>query len=157
MDKINCFEPHDQKDQEVAAELKKEFGDYNDFPPNWRRITADEFAKSNFFHYGPRYMGHRQMCRPAEHMTDGHMLEATLFFFDDHTGVAMESYRPLRTDFTKPAPEAEVRFYAFGCDHQYREMSMDECRTEGLMHHGHCWHVFLCEKCGQTKAHDSSD
>ena len=156
MDKIVCCEPHDEKDQDAVAKLQKQHGTYNDFPPGWRRITEAEFVGSRYFGYTPQFTEHRQMCRPPQHMTEGHMLGAVLYFFDDGTGVAVEAHRPPHK-YNEKRPVPVVRYYAFGCAHEYREMSMAECKTEEITHNGNCWHVFLCEKCGQVNAYDSSD
>lgn len=43
------------------------------------------------------------------------------------------------------------------CVHKNRELSVEECRARGIGHHGMCWHVYECEKCGQIRSVDSSD
>jgi hypothetical protein len=43
------------------------------------------------------------------------------------------------------------------CVHDYRELGLPECRDKGLSHHGMCWHVLECTKCGRHVAYDSGD
>lgn len=42
------------------------------------------------------------------------------------------------------------------CIHERREVEQSECRKRGIVHHGMCWHVNECKKCGQLSAYDSS-
>jgi hypothetical protein len=43
------------------------------------------------------------------------------------------------------------------CVHEYRELSVEECRTKRIKHWGMCWHVHECLKCQRTMSTDSSD
>lgn len=43
------------------------------------------------------------------------------------------------------------------CIHEVYELSQAQCRTEGITHHGMCWHVYRCLKCNYTYSEDSSD
>lgn len=43
-----------------------------------------------------------------------------------------------------------------GCDHDFRELSLEECRERNIMHWGMCYHVYECEHCGYIKSQDSS-
>lgn len=43
------------------------------------------------------------------------------------------------------------------CVHDYHELSVEQCRAKGIGHHGMCWHVYECAKCGEIRSTDSSD
>ena len=43
------------------------------------------------------------------------------------------------------------------CDHETRELSYETCKSRDIPHHGMCWHVYECTKCGMIRAYDSSD
>lgn len=43
------------------------------------------------------------------------------------------------------------------CVHEFEELSYAECKERGIIHFGHCWHVWRCPKCGVVQGHDSSD
>lgn len=43
------------------------------------------------------------------------------------------------------------------CQHDYaRELTAEECKQHGVAHHGSCWHVYECSKCGEFLGFDSS-
>jgi hypothetical protein len=114
----------------------------NDFPEGWREVDSGEFARSDFFTYNPTHIEYRQMH--DSHLSSVH---AKLFHFHDGTGVAMSS------DFW----EKKVRYYKFGCDHAYTELSKADSEVRGIQHHGMCWHVYECAKCNNIMSTDSSD
>jgi len=142
------------KEQEDA--MHQEFGDFNDFPPFFREITEDEFARSIFFSYTPEALESRQMCRPSGVFPDGRSVHATLYFYHDQTGVAIERVQGPFIKLGVHSPWT-VRYYAFGCNHKYTEMSAKDARAAGHTHFGRCWHVWKCDVCGHVKAMDSSD
>ncbi len=41
--------------------------------------------------------------------------------------------------------------------HEYRELSREECKVRGIYHGGRCYHVEACGHCGHVYAYDSSD
>ena len=43
------------------------------------------------------------------------------------------------------------------CIHAWQEMSSGECKTQGILHYGKCWHQYKCSKCGTLTSTDSSD
>lgn len=43
------------------------------------------------------------------------------------------------------------------CVHEYKELSQESARAKGIAHHGMCWHVYECAKCGHAMSQDSSD
>ena len=127
-----------------TAAHQAKWGGYNDVPPGWRKISQKELVqRTHFRSYSPEFTEFRQMIvDPNKPMVDAH-----LQFYWDGTGVGIVS------DYWK----GTVTFYAFGCDHDYREMGQDECRKHGIQHFGRCWHVSECTKCGNINAVDSSD
>jgi hypothetical protein len=149
---------------EVVASDKPPFegtGGYNDAPPGWREVTEEGFAKSLFDTYDPAMIENRQFVLPEDEGHDGATYQSVkLFWYYDGTGVAIvtnfwggQRYR--KDDGWEKGQH--VRFFLFGCEHEYRELGADECRERGIRHEGMCWHVSLCEKCGHVESRDSSD
>lgn len=121
---------------------------YNDFPKGWRSISQKEFVQGHFFRYNPALIESRQMYdRSKENWQFQKYCGATLYWFHDNTGVAME------TDHWK----GEINYYAFGCDHDYQSLSQEACRARKIYHAGRCYHVSECSKCGNILSVDSSD
>lgn len=48
------------------------------------------------------------------------------------------------------------RYFRIGCEHNWKELSMAESKTEGVLHFGNCWHVNKCSDCGMVWSYDSS-
>lgn len=119
-------------------------GDFNTAPVGFAEITQKEFAQSNFFRYGPEAIEHRQLLNVPGEKT---MLAVWMYYYHDGTGLA------LAEDFWA----GTIRYFRFGCDHDYRELSPEATRQRGLSHFGHCWHTYECQTCGHIEAHDSSD
>jgi len=127
-----------------VREHEERFGGYNDAPEGFREISEEEFVRGPFFRECARRLEHRQITNlPGER----HALGCTLFFFADATGVAMaDSRRPDR-----------VRYFAFGCDHKYREVHGDEMERLGFRGPMFsCDHALYCDKCGDKRVVDSS-
>ena len=40
---------------------------------------------------------------------------------------------------------------------KYRELTLAECRTREIPHHGVCWHFLECTRCGRRRCYDSGD
>jgi hypothetical protein len=135
---------------EDRAKHEATYGGFNAAPPGWLEISEAEVATGSHLIrcYMPRHIEYRQITgqthpdgRPAP------VLQVTLYFAHDGTGVAMSfDYHGKR-----------VRWFAFGCEHAWRTVGYDECRTRGIYHAGRCWNVSECTKCGHVNAVDSSD
>jgi len=93
--------------------------------------------------------------------------EATLFmqFYKDQNGAdlpqGIDVHAYLFRDATGVAWqhlywEERTRYFAFGCLHKYKELTVEECKARDIRHHGACWHVYECTECGHIKAEDSS-
>jgi hypothetical protein len=44
-----------------------------------------------------------------------------------------------------------------GCIHEWKELSVKECREKNITHWGMCWHQYQCNHCGKLMSQDSSD
>jgi hypothetical protein len=131
--------------REIYSEEK--YGGYNDAPPNWREITMEEFARSEWFTYSPVAYEHRQFIIPDLEGKDIYHSVA-MFYMQGGSGFA----------FTNEYWENKVRIFRFDlCVHDYHGLSQEECRKRGIYHAGMCYHVMECAKCGQIYAYDSSD
>jgi hypothetical protein len=120
------------KEDKEVPEKYKEFGKFNDFPPNWKQITEEEFSRSNFSIYMPEYIGFRQMMNKKD--MSG-FVAANLFFFHDNTGVAIEH------------KNGKINYYKFAlCEHEFGE-DKGKYMFE---------HTYTCKKCGYTYTVDSS-
>jgi len=117
----------------------------NDFPDGWREIDVGEFAQSKFFTYSPTHVEYRQMHDSK--VPSFSMVAARLFHFHDGTGIAMSN----------EWWDKKVRYFKFGCNHKYNELSRKESERRGIGHHGMCWHVYECSKCQHIMSTDSSD
>jgi hypothetical protein len=121
--------------------------EFNHAPEGWREITEKEFAQSLFFSYAPDKTDHRQIFYINGKPIDGPCISAFLYYFYDGTGVALSN------DFWG----GKVHYYHFGCEHNYVEISVQECQKRGIFHAGNCYHVSECSKCGRIDSVDSSD
>jgi hypothetical protein len=123
---------------------------FNDPPIGLRRITEKEFVRSQFFVETIALEEYRQI-----HVEDkitlkrgrNHMIALKMYWFHDGTGVAIHN------DYWGE----KVEYFAFGCQHDYHELSKDECVKRGIQHWGMCWHVTECSKCNYINCYDSSD
>lgn len=131
-------------DAASVREHEERFGGYNDAPPNFREIDEGDFAHGPFFSQCIRRVEHRQIVGVAG---ESGLLGVQLFFFSDATGVGMSTDHRI----------GRIRFFAFGCDHRYREVHGNELEKLGfrgsLFSHDHALH---CDKCGDKKVVDSS-
>lgn len=139
-------------DPEVAAKLQEHeerFGSYNDLPPNWREITEAEFVKGKFFSQSPEKTEFRQLTKAdIKSEKDTPLVNAHLYFFHDGTGVA------LMDDHWA----GKLRYFAFGCDHKYREVHGKELQELGFQGGLFaCEHAYYCDKCSDKMVVDSSD
>jgi hypothetical protein len=124
----------------------KVYGDYNDAPPNFKEITEEEFAQSMFFTYSPEYTEYRQILLDPDSKRK-EALSVKLYFFFDGNGFGMAN------DYWAK----KVRYFRFKkCDHKAVELSPVEARKKGIVHHGNCYHVLECSKCGYIHSYDSS-
>ena len=120
-------------------------GDFNTTPDNWRPIDIEEYYLKNV--NTPDFIEKRQL-RQLNEKSLKKTINAVLHWFSDGTGTALE------LDMINK----QVNFYAFGCDHEWIELSQDECKQKNIPHLGSFYHhVEICTKCGNTKAYDTYD
>lgn len=116
-------------------EMKAKFGGFNDFPPQWRSISAKEFGRT-MNHYSTVGTDFRQMI---DYNTNNPAMSATLFFYHDDTGIAVND---------------KGEMFAFGCNHQYEATPWD---YDTMGPHFNCNSAYKCTKCGHISVIDSSD
>jgi hypothetical protein len=142
---VDMYDDKDGKEEE----MEKEYGSFNDEPPNFKQISEDEFAKSHFFTYHPDFMEHRQIFLkdlPRDMRVVG-LFTIYMFYYWDGTGIAIHN------DWWG----GKVYYFSFAkCDHDYRELSQKEAKSKGHDHWGMCFHVYECRECGFTMSQDSS-
>jgi len=133
----------------LKVKLEKLHGGYNDFPPGWVEIgEKDVLNERTFFLYSPEVIEHRQMFAKDERgIGRGACLTARLYHFHDGTGIAMSE------DYDKNV----IRWFRFGCVHEWRSVTPQECSKRGIYHAPRCYSVSECKKCGHIKSIDSSD
>lgn len=132
--------------EEIDAHRQQWMPDGEHRPPaGFREISERAFAESRFFTHQFIRTEYRQL-----YFKDGRYAYAVrLFYFADHTGVAM-------TDRSRQG-YGKVRFFAFGCEHDYRELTEDEARDRHLpFYSGLCCHNLYCDKCGHYDQFDST-
>lgn len=113
-------------------------GSYNAVPPNYERITEDQFWQ--------QFSGGESWERQGKWVTlvkKGHRLDhkhLTLFVFHDQTGVGFVE----RTE-NAHAAKPKVFFKTYACAHVYKERNVGKCLTE-----------YSCIKCPYGYTQDSS-
>lgn len=122
-------------------------GSYNDPPPNFREVTAEEISQSDFFTYSPTFYFYRQINPDRLLWDEKYFLSVRFFGMSDGTGYGIAH------DYW----EKKIRWFRYGCEHKYREMSQAEARGRNIPHFGMCYHVYECESCKHVMAQDSSD
>lgn len=144
-----------QLDKDASTEHIEKYGGYNHKPPNWRELTEEEFARSDFFTYGPTQMEFRQFSDP-EH-NNGYKGAQSVFLFYVHAGHGYGIYSSYGQEMFVGSRQKRLRIFRFGCEHTYKELDQKECRELKVPHFGRCYHVLQCTKCGYIYSYDSSD
>ena len=132
---------------EILAHEKK-WGRFNDAPPGFKEITAEQFAQSGFFTWCKTAQEFRQIYLTPEQQKDmlapvPHGLSITMFYMnhDCHFAVASDYYGK------------KVRYFTFAdCYHDWREISAKEAGKPAF----NCYHYCKCSKCGASHEYDSS-
>jgi hypothetical protein len=145
------FELSELKNKESIKIHEKNYGSFNDPPPNFIEIKEEEFSKSKFFSETIMHIEYRQITRFKTDDVDLKNVLSSgvkLFYFYDGTGIAIGS------NYQKK----KVYFFKFAkCFHKYEEMSQEWCRKNKVEHLGRCYHVYKCKNCGFLESADSSD
>jgi hypothetical protein len=123
------------------------FGGFNDVPEGFREISEKDFVQGDFFRYPFERYEFRQIFKAGLMDENGHsMYNVKLFFLPDGTGVGMMDDHWA----------GKIRYFAFGCDHQYRDVYGQEAKDLGLMTGGSL-RAYVCDLCGHKMVQDSSD
>lgn len=133
-----------ETDAEFCKLNRKDYGGFNDFPPNWTAITEQELFENPFYlHYSPHHFEYRQMLlrdKKGNVNINSQMVSATLYFFHDGSGYA--------TEFD--CNNKKINYFKFcKCIHDFGP----EVNPDGF----NCLHTFVCKKCGYVRTYDSSD
>lgn len=136
--------------------------DWYEVPVGWRPITMAELAVSQFNNELPVHIEQRQFNWEQSTLPYGRKrIHATLYWYADKTGIAFHKEWVYKNGEGRNSGSNQdgwqLSCYAFGCKHQYRELSAEECRAIGVAHYGNCWHVHRCELCKYINSYDSSD
>ena len=129
-------------------------GSFNELPTPFHEITGSEFVAQSI--YTPQAVEHRQVVLPNEDRKT-HPTRDTWIMWYAHCGLAVlppVKWR-LNQDDRIEYSDSPL-FYYLGCNHQYRELSIRECRERNISHFGSCWHVHECTECGFIRSVDSS-
>lgn len=125
-------------------------------PKGWRPISLEELTLSHFNNQLPSLIENRQFNWYDEKEPYGKIrVHATLYWYPDNTGVAFHKewvYDPKTRE-----GQWEMRFFAFGCKHQFKELSQKECHARNMPHYGNCWHTHECQLCKRTMSYSSDD
>jgi hypothetical protein len=134
-----------------GEDIDRRYGGFNDFPPGWREIDADEFW-GKFGTYGPgsraeyRQMGKRGGEWILGGVGQGPLLSAHLFFYGDGSGLAAEVRGEYFTRGGESGYRYTPRFYRFAlCEHEYEVTVRRMCYREST-----------CKLCGHVDVVDSS-
>jgi hypothetical protein len=142
-EKIVSVDSKDETDQH-----EKDFGRFNDPPPNFTEITAEEFAQSGFFTWcieaqefrqiDPARIDQNRMLSPVSTY-----LSVKMFFMNHGDGYA------LAQDYWGK----KIRYFKFAkCLHDYQEVSAASLGKPAF----NSYHYCKCTKCGDLWEYDSS-
>jgi hypothetical protein len=130
--------------------------DSYEMPKGWRSISVEELALTRFNTDCPIFIEQRQFNWDKDTPPYGKKrIHATLYWYHDKTGVAFHKewvFNP-----TKREGQWQLSYFAFGCNHKFKELSPAESRARGVEHYGNCWHVHECQLCKYVNSYDSSD
>lgn len=113
-------------------------------------MSEGEFATSSFFTLHITHYETRQITRYSDGELVGGRIDAQLFFTGENEGVALSKT-------LTPTGTPVIRYYRFGCKHQMKELTPEECARLNIPHHGRSWHVHQCALCGKVDSIDSGD
>lgn len=129
--------------------VKEHLGGYNDIPPNWTEITAHEYAIA--VQRNSIFKNERRQISSLEGRLPVHLM-----IFHDMTGVASSAEYKKIVDDQSPHGryDYETKFFRFGCDHLYKEVSWNRDKYGNQYS---CDHLWKCEKCGREMVVNSGD
>ena len=134
--------------KEARDAHEKKWGGYNDAPPGFKEITAEQFAQSGFFTWCKEGMEHRQIITtPEQHKAllspITHCFSITMFYMNHGENFAIGH------DYWGK----KVRYFTFAdCYHNWVEITAKEAGKPAF----NCYHYCKCSKCGAQHEYDSS-
>lgn len=114
-------------------------------PDNFRIIDEEAFSRSNFFVTVLKRVGF------AQGTVNGKAYDWYLYYLNCD-GTPDEGFAIARDYWEK-----KVVYARFGCDHQWRGVTQQECHERNILHMGRCYTVRECTLCGKIEGIDSSD
>jgi len=147
------------RDGEATRRDITEGNKFNQFPPNMREISPSEFWSRMSAHTPIKIETRAPVVRGDDDYPYSYIWASlNLYYFSEDEGVAF-------TVNWNPTPKHDgpndfwPRFFWFGpCRHEWKEISQEEAKKKGVMHHGMCYHVYECQvkNCGKFMSTDSS-
>ncbi len=139
---------HKLVSEQTTKEHEAKWGRFNDCPPGFQEITAEEFAQSGFFTWCKEAQEFRQV--DCSKLPKGALLSpvqglfAITMFYMNHG-----EHFALGHDYWAK----KVRYFKFAdCYHDYVEISAKEAGKPAF----NCYHYYKCSKCGHHWEVDSS-
>jgi hypothetical protein len=128
-----------------AKAHKEANGGFNSPPPNFREVTASEWAASMPHDWTPTLVEMRQIWFDNDGNKLPSYIQVQLYFRYDGTGWGVST--STKYNHETRTTEGSVTYYLFGCAHDW-----DHGVTTGR-----CLHRYTCKKCGAERVVDSSD
>ena len=133
---------------EERAAHEQKWGRFNNPPPGFKEITAEQFSQSGFFTWckvgmefrqiDPAQIDQKAMLSPVKTF-----LSVTMFYMNHGENFAMAH------DYWAK----QVRYFTFAdCYHDWKEISAKEAGKPAF----NCYHYCKCAKCGASWEYDSS-
>ncbi|RDJ34933.1 MAG: hypothetical protein DWQ19_08855 [Crenarchaeota archaeon] len=141
----------EKKSEKILSEIDwiTDPGDFNHLPKPYRKATWHEYwhvaGRSR-----PDYTEFRQV-------QIGKMFRSLTIEWYFNCAFAILQPQKWTLKEGKIHWQESPKYYLIGCDHEYRELSHQECHEAGISHYGNCWHVNRCDKCDHVESYDSSD
>lgn len=138
-----------------ARKIRENTGQHYEIPSGWTELSQKEFAQSAFFEEVPTFTEKRRLSDASDAEGEKYgSLVAQLFHYKDNQGVALVTRYDGCFDQDKKAEK--VRFYRFGCHHNYVEIPFKEAVKRSIYHAGNHWKVEECSLCGHIYSADTS-
>jgi hypothetical protein len=146
VDELRSIETGVPPDYKRTYKWEKNWGGYNDMPPNAKEISETEF-RDFFFptHYLFKFVETRQIY---DNKVTGPMNSAILFFYVEEPNevCGLTDVQGLMNFHDWDGKKYNYRYFTFGCVHEYEEFA----NPRMFEHH------YRCVKCGGTTVVDSS-
>jgi hypothetical protein len=138
-------------EDKIKANWLSDFGNFNRLPQPWREIDVNEYIHKSFS-YCVQYEDFRQPLDAKGGFTGG----LYIYWYPTY-GIGVRPPNKWKLKDGKIVYTEPFKYYYFGCEHKYKELSQENCRKAGIYHAGRCYHVYQCSQCGNIESQDSSD